>query len=212
MRKFIFLFSIMAVFFLINGIIQAQSLYTIQTTNTNTFSPQNITIQVGDTVKWVNTSQGLHNVVADDGSFTSGSPSTDLWIFIKVFTQAGSNPYYCSVHGGAGGIGMSGVINVENPTYVKELTQNPDEFYLKQNYPNPFNPSTTIEFAIPKSAFTKLTVYNSTGQKITDLISQNLSKGVYSFKWNAADYSSGIYFYRIDSGNYSAVKKLILIK
>lgn len=190
----------------------AQTLYTIQTTNTNTFSPQSITIQVGDTIQWVNTSQGLHNVVADDGSFTSGSPSTDLWTYIHVFNQAGSNPYYCAIHGGAGGIGMSGVINVENPTKVNVLTQNPKEFYLKQNYPNPFNPSTTIEFSIPQSNFTKLTIYNSAGQKIIDLLSQNMSKGVYSFKWNADGYASGVYFYKIDSGNYSAVKKLILIK
>ncbi len=212
MKNTLFLITLVIIFSVTNNFLSAQSIHTVQTTSSNTFSPNNLTIQAGDTVKWINSSQGFHNVVADDGSFSSGSPSTDLWTFIKVFTQPGINPYYCAVHGGQGGQGMSGVITVENATDVKELSKIPGEFNLKQNYPNPFNPSTTIEFSLPQSNFTKLTIYNSAGQKITDLISRNLSKGVYSFNWNADGYASGIYFYRINSGNYSAVKKLILIK
>lgn len=69
----------------------------------------------------VNESMGLHNVVADDGSFTSGAPSTNLWTYAHVFSAAGNNPYYCEIHGGPGGTGMSGTVVVGNPTPV-ELT------------------------------------------------------------------------------------------
>ncbi len=74
-----------------------------------TFSPTNLTIQVGDTVTWVNDG-GFHNVVADDGSFTSGAASTDLWQYSYTFRAGGSYPYHCEVHQGDG---MVGTITVE---------------------------------------------------------------------------------------------------
>lgn len=73
--------------------------------------PFSLTVNVGDTVNWIRV-DGEHNVVADDGSFNSGEPS-DTWLaFSYTFNEAGLFPYHCSAHGGPGGVGMSGIINV----------------------------------------------------------------------------------------------------
>lgn len=86
------------------------------------FTPARMEIHPGDTVTWRNAG-GFHNVVADDGSFrcaescagAGGDPSTVLWSFTRTFATAGSVPYYCEVHGGSGGRGMSGEIVVVAP-------------------------------------------------------------------------------------------------
>jgi plastocyanin len=76
----------------------------------NVFSPRSLTIDAGDTVTFIS-SGGFHNVVADDNSFTSGSPA-DTFSFTHTFATAGTFSYYCSIHGGPGGVGMSGTIKV----------------------------------------------------------------------------------------------------
>ena len=88
----------------------------------------------------------------------------------------------------------------------------PKEFSLYQNYPNPFNPSTTIQFTLPKESFTKLEIFNALGQKVSTLVSENLSSGIYKYKWDAGGFSSGVYFYRIIADNFVQTKKLLLIK
>jgi plastocyanin len=84
---------------------------TVQVRN-NFFEPAVVTITVGDTVKWVRV-EGLHNVKADDRSFTSGPPNSTWISYSHTFTRAGSFGYYCEVHGGPGGIGMAGMVVVE---------------------------------------------------------------------------------------------------
>lgn len=88
----------------------------------------------------------------------------------------------------------------------------PPSFSLKQNYPNPFNPSTTIEFALPQSQFVKLSVYNMLGEEIERLVENVLHAGRYKIEWNAKGFNSGIYFYRLQTGNFIETKKLILLK
>jgi len=85
-------------------------------------------------------------------------------------------------------------------------------YSLSQNYPNPFNPSTTIEFSLQKAGMTKLDVYNILGQKVASLVNENLNVGQHSVSFNASNLSSGIYLYRLSSGNYTEVKKMILLK
>lgn len=111
----------------------SQNLFVAELSNF-TFTPSILTIEVGDTVQWINT-QGTHNVLADDGSFTSGAPASAPWDFVLVFNTEGSFPYYCEPHGEPGGIGMSGVINVENPVSVTVRELLLDDFKLNQNYP-----------------------------------------------------------------------------
>lgn len=88
----------------------------------------------------------------------------------------------------------------------------PETFVLLQNYPNPFNPTTIIKYEIPKSSFVTLKVYNITGQLIASLVDGQKSAGRYAVKWNAANVSSGVYIYRITAGDFSDVKKSIILK
>ena len=83
------------------------------------FDPAVVTITVGDTVTWVRV-EGLHNVLADDGSFTSGPPNSTWISYSHTFTQAGSFPYYCQVHGGPGGVGMAGTVVVAGTATLPE--------------------------------------------------------------------------------------------
>jgi hypothetical protein len=83
---------------------------------------------------------------------------------------------------------------------------------LYQNYPNPFNPSTTIKFALPEKTNVGLSVYNSLGQKVADVFRGELDEGYHEIEFRASNLSSGIYFYRLESGKFVSVKKMIIIK
>ena len=88
----------------------------------------------------------------------------------------------------------------------------PSSVHLYQNYPNPFNPTTTIEFDIPYDAHSSLTIYNIVGQQVDELFNDFKKEGNYNIIWNAGHLPSGIYFYRLQCGNSSLSKKLVLIK
>jgi photosystem II stability/assembly factor-like uncharacterized protein len=88
----------------------------------------------------------------------------------------------------------------------------PKDFVLYQNYPNPFNPTTNIKFSIPKAAFVTLAVYDMLGREIQTLVNENLSPATYEVKWDAAGFSSGIYFYKLLTPDFSLVKKMSVLK
>ena len=85
-------------------------------------------------------------------------------------------------------------------------------FSLYQNNPNPFNPTTTISFSLPSTEPVNLKIYDSTGKLVTTLIDNSVSAGVHNVDWNARDFSSGIYLYRIEAGEFVETKKMLLIK
>ena len=95
---------------------------------------------------------------------------------------------------------------------TKEEMVEPREFALAQNFPNPFNPTTTINFSISAPAKTTLTIFDLLGRELTTLVNQDLKSGFYSLQWNASTLASGIYFYRLESGNFIQTKKLLLQK
>jgi agmatine/peptidylarginine deiminase len=86
------------------------------------------------------------------------------------------------------------------------------KYELGQNYPNPFNPSTNIKFAISKSGFVSLKIYDVLGREVSALINEFRQAGEYSVEFNANNFTSGIYFYKITSGDYTEVKKMVLMK
>jgi hypothetical protein len=86
------------------------------------------------------------------------------------------------------------------------------EYALDQNYPNPFNPSTAIQFSLEKSGKTVLEIYNTLGQKVATLVNGELSAGAHRYQWNASGLASGVYFYRLQSNEFVATKKMILVK
>jgi len=111
--------------------------------------------------------------------------------------------------------GFNQTTNVETPHPINEI---PDKFDLSQNYPNPFNPSTKISFNLPAESSVKIFVYNILGQKVRELVNNQLSSGIHTIDFNADNLASGIYIYTIEaktiSGNASFItaKKMILIK
>jgi hypothetical protein len=109
------------------------------------------------------------------------------------------------------------------PGSVKELTSGPtgiinennfiaDDFRLYQNYPNPFNPSTNLEFGISKLGFVSFKVYDALGKEIAVLFNEIKPAGKYSIEFNGSNLSSGIYFYKLESGDFSETKRMILLK
>ena len=88
----------------------------------------------------------------------------------------------------------------------------PNEFSLRQNYPNPFNPQTDIQFSLPVNADVRLTVVNMLGQEVAVLVNETMSAGVYTASFNGANLPSGLYFYRLDAGDYTSVRKMMLMK
>ena len=94
----------------------------------------------------------------------------------------------------------------------EEFNEIPKEYLLSQNYPNPFNPSTTIRYSIAEPGKVKLTLYNLLGEAVATLVNEEKLTGDYSIEINAANLPSGVYFYRIKAGDYTSVKKMILLK
>ena len=102
--------------------------------------------------------------------------------------------------------------SVQSPVDVRESPSVPIHINLQQNYPNPFNPTTTISYQLPKSSFVKLTIYDVSGRLIETLVDEKKNAGYYSIQWDASQFSSGVYIYRIQADGFSAVKKCLLIK
>ena len=95
---------------------------------------------------------------------------------------------------------------------LSPVVNNKKNFRLNQNYPNPFNPSTTINYNLPVDSKVSIKVYDLVGKVVAELVNGIQSAGNHSINFNAKNLTSGIYFYRINAGNYSDVKKMILIK
>ncbi|MCI0450555.1 MAG: T9SS type A sorting domain-containing protein [Chlorobi bacterium] len=125
---------------------------------------------------------------------------------------------YGCVNGGPNGLNTdySGIdaMRVERNTTGIHITSGevPAEFTLSQNYPNPFNPVTNIAFSIPQSGLVTLKVYDISGKEMAVLVNQQMLAGSYRVDFDASSLSSGVYFYKLSSENYSATKKMVLIK
>ncbi|MCW8810160.1 MAG: T9SS type A sorting domain-containing protein [Ignavibacteriaceae bacterium] len=102
--------------------------------------------------------------------------------------------------------------NELNVTGLKNSKIIPDEFVLEQNYPNPFNPSTIIKYQIPKQEFVSLKVFDALGNEVATLVNDEQQAGSHNVNFNSAGLASGIYFYKIQAGNFIATKKMVLMK
>lgn len=108
--------------------------------------------------------------------------------------------------------GIGGGITEIGPLVGVETEFIPVEFQLQQNYPNPFNPETNIEFSIPLPDNVRIEVFDVNGRKIISLVNEHLNPGVYTIKWNAHGYSSGIYFCVLTTDKIQMVSKMILMR
>jgi len=93
-----------------------------------------------------------------------------------------------------------------------QQTSTPSTYSLNQNYPNPFNPTTSISFALPRAEDVKLVVYDILGREVATLVNEFKQAGIYEVPFNASSFSSGVYFYRLETGNFTQTKKMLLVK
>ena len=93
-----------------------------------------------------------------------------------------------------------------------QITLSPDRYELSQNYPNPFNPETSIAFSLAKDGLTTLRIYNMLGEQVAELVNGNMTAGIKNVTFDASSLSSGIYFYRLESGDFTIAKKMVLMK
>ncbi len=153
--------------------------------------------------------------IGNDYLVTTESPSTikyysDVTIFedriISVWTDARNGPFdiYCNIRS---------FTNPDTTVNIIQISENiPEKFSLSQNYPNPFNPATNIRFSISKAGYVSIIIYDVLGKEIQRLVSENLNPGFYKADFSGSNLPSGVYFYRISSKDFSAIKKMTLLK
>ncbi len=118
---------------------------------------------------------------------------------------------------------LPGALLAGSTIYVDDITVNgrvsvpippplPIAFKLYQNYPNPFNPTTTIQFNVPSSGFVSLKVYDVLGREVRTLVDKMEQPGNYTVTFNAGNLPSGVYFYMLEAGRFTAVKKMMVLK
>lgn len=141
--------------------------------------------------------------------------------FAEHFGQTYYFEYYSSITGSSylyawiKGCSINGIVYGDTTMplgNIQTSNQTPAVSHLSQNSPNPFNPVTSINFDIPNSLFTRLIVFDQLGREVETLVNEQLFPGSYKYEWNAADYPSGIYFYKLQAVDYVETKKMVLIK
>ena len=98
-------------------------------------------------------------------------------------------------------------------TYLEQISSSiPEKINLLQNFPNPFNPTTLLKFEIPKNSNARVSIYDNNGRLVEIIVNQSLSPGTYEIQWNAGSYPSGVYFYRLETEEFSQTKKMLLVR
>lgn len=166
-------------------------------------------IYVSDFLTGLSNSEGVD--FFPNGNILIGNGATSS---VKLFDNAG-NYIEDFISSGAGNLlTPNAVVIRENNAVSVSGSRNSfiNNYILEQNYPNPFNPGTIISFSIPNSGFTQLKIYDVLGIEINSLVNEYKQSGNYDIEFNAENLPTGIYFYRLISGNYSDTKKMILLK
>ncbi|MDP3024870.1 MAG: T9SS type A sorting domain-containing protein [candidate division Zixibacteria bacterium] len=153
------------------------------------------------------------------GVISSGGNTSSGGSYKMLVSSAGQ--IFTGKSQGGNYIMHSGYISTPAPRPVdvesEEETPIPKSYNLSQNYPNPFNPSTVIEYSLPKGSEVKIIVYNVLGQKVKTLMDEYQNVGIKTVHWDGMDdngekVASGIYFYRLKTGDYSEAKKMVLLR
>ncbi|MBK7160362.1 MAG: T9SS type A sorting domain-containing protein [Ignavibacteria bacterium] len=152
---------------------------------------------------------GLKKIVSTQSLSTSKIYS-NVGIFndkiISVWNDERNGPFdvYCNIRS------FSNPDTTVNVIQTSSIT--PENFELYQNYPNPFNPTTNLEFGIPELEFVSLKIFDVLGNEVSTLVNESKPAGRYEVTFNGAGLPSGIYYYKLTSGNYSYTRKMMLIK
>ena len=119
----------------------------------------------------------------------------------NIYTNISVNKFYKAIEG------QNNLVGVSNVNTVK-----PEEYKLNQNFPNPFNPATKISFTLPKKDFASIKIYNSVGKEISTLLNEVKPAGYYEVNFDGTNFSSGVYFYKLITENFSETKNMVLLK
>lgn len=180
------------------------------------FNPASVTnAVVGDTIQWTRvegshttTCDGTNGTIRPAGATPWDSPLNSNNVTFKYRIQVeGTYNYVCTPHAPD----MAGTIiaTISSISQTNEIVRG---YKLSQNYPNPFNPSTKISFSIPVNSLVLLKVYNNLGKEVETLLNKNLNASTYEIEWNSENLGSGIYYYKIETGNFTETKKMILTR
>jgi photosystem II stability/assembly factor-like uncharacterized protein len=166
-----------------------------------------ITLLANGTNLYTATDEGIFLSTNKGGNWINISPETQVGPHGDAITLAVYDSYLFAVSYSFWRRPLSEII-----TGINQKNKLPTSFSLQQNFPNPFNPTTTINYSIPKSCFISIKVYDILGREVTTLVSENKPIGNYSVQFNAAKLTSGVYFYRMQAGDFVQTKKLVLLK
>jgi photosystem II stability/assembly factor-like uncharacterized protein len=161
---------------------------------------------------WIGTKADGSNIASvlhttnGGASWSSQATPLEYSIFSIDFYDA-QNGGLTADYGGICHTTTGGIASVEN-----EGGQTPIAFQLGQNFPNPFNPSSSIRYALPRTSFVTLNVYNTLGQQVSQLVNEQQQVGYHDVVFRGDGLASGVYFYRIQAGDFVASKKLLLLK
>ena len=145
--------------------------------------------------------------------FLNKVEESNVEIYLDSNAAIGNTCYYCiKAYNAITSSDHSNEVSVTIVGVMEIISEMPKSFSLNQNYPNPFNPSTTLKYEIPKESYANLKVYDILGREVITLVKEQQKTGYYEVDWNAANNSSGIYFYKIMAGDFVDVKKMILMK
>lgn len=156
----------------------------------------------------LNVNFGKHKIYIDKEEYipkalaATNIKSISNSIYSKYLADPASVKAYQAIDGGE-----SLNANLHQDTNAKQ-----ENYFVLQNYPNPFNPTTRIKFAIQKTGIVKIIVYDILGKQIEMIVNEELRAGIHETQWNASKYSSGVYFYKLQSGDYTETRRMTLIK
>ncbi len=159
------------------------------------------------------TSNLLIEVCYDNSSYTAFSPVNATSASGKTWGYYTDNVSGCTMTGGAAQTNRPNVCFVLTSTGAGNISSLiPSKYELSQNYPNPFNPTTKINFAIPKQGLVTMKIYDVLGREVRTLVNEVKQAGNYTVDFNATEFASGVYFYKLTSGDFSDIKRMILVK
>lgn len=170
--------------------------------------------------------KGYYVIVVDDGAadgFGLSSSGETVWFedasgkiidSVAFLAHTETQSYARIPDGGAWQVSNTITKGLTNGggTGVNDKAIEPNSFIVFQNYPNPFNPSTLISYHLPKAGDVSVKVFDVMGRMVTELVNQNQTAGLHTVNFNAANLSSGVYYYTVKSGSYTDTKKLLLMK
>ncbi|RPI14015.1 MAG: T9SS C-terminal target domain-containing protein [Ignavibacteriae bacterium] len=144
------------------------------------------------------------------------SPYHDNEFAVNINVSNDASAVYVSGTSVGSGTGFDFITVKYTQPPITAINQNgnniPDKFSLYESYPNPFNPSTNIKFDLPQNTMVKLVVYDINGREVATLVNNEMQAGSYVYNWNASNLASGAYFFRINAGDFTDTKKMMLVK